>query len=209
MGLYESYMKEGQFSEAYEVAKKIANFYPANPQRLGRIIRLAIQTEHFHDMQFYYEIFNSLEEDHPELKKYIGAGLFISGKHGLLNQDFSTAIQYFDQLSLSCSDMTKFTRAMVTILLKYDQPLEAQKYFSSFPDSSTGDEDYLVSEYIMKAKSASDDYIIGRGLDLYQSNIRDEYCLEILIAAMERKGFPSTKIQQLQKELTDFHLQPS
>ena len=132
IGLFELFMKEKQYEEAYAVVKKIAKYFPANPDRLSQIIRLAVQTGNYADMQFYYEVFTTLEERTPVLVNYIGAGMFVSGKYCLKNNDVEGALRYFDNIAVSCAEYTKFVRAMITALIQHDKGKEAEKYLSRF-----------------------------------------------------------------------------
>lgn len=201
VGLFELFMKESKFVEAYSIVKKISKYFPANPDRLTQIVRLAVRTENFKDMQFYYEVFTSLEERPPVLINYIGAGLFVSGKYLLNNNEQETALQYFDNIAVSCSEYTKFLRAIILQLAEHDLSKEAEKFLSRFPVSAKKEQDYLVSDYILTAKMGFDSHqLVKQGLELYNQKIRDLDCLRILIQAMEKSGFKEEKILKYRAE---------
>ncbi len=202
VGLYDLFMKEDHFHEAYQVVKKVARYFPANPDRLTQIVRLAIKTENFQDMQFYYEIFTSLEERNSVLVNYIGAGMYISGKHSLINRDTESALQYFDNIAVSCSEFTKFVRAMITLLIEYDKADEAMKYISRFPAGSDNDEDFLVSDYLLNSKKAvNPNFLVKKGLDLYNRKIRDYSCMKVMLHAMESLGYKEERIGPFRDEM--------
>ncbi|MBA2403404.1 MAG: response regulator [Bdellovibrionales bacterium] len=204
VGLYELFLREMKFVEAYQVVKKISKYFPANPDRLSQIIRLAIQTKNYKDMQFYYEIFISLEERSSLLMNYMGAGLFVSGKFLLANNDSPTALQYFDNIAVSCSDFTKFTRATITILVEHKRFDEAQKYMARFPSGSKEDEDYIVSDYLLGSHSNVEPHVlVKKGLDLYNQKIRDVHCMKILLKAMEQSGYKEEKLAKYREEFAE------
>lgn len=202
LGLYEIFMREAKFNEAYQVVRKIARYFPANPDRLTQIVRLAVQTENYQDMQFYYEVFTSLEERTTALVNYIGAGMYVSGKYSLMNNDFPAAIQYFDNIAVSCSEFTKFVRAMITLLVENNKVEDASKYLSRFPAGSRDKEDFMVSDFLIFASKAEDkNLIVKKSLDLYNLNVKDFNCMKIMVSAMEACEFKSEKITQFKQEI--------
>ncbi len=201
-GLFDIFMRDNKFNEAYQAVKKIAKFFPANPDRLTQIIRLAIRTENYQDMQFYYEIFTSLEERSREVTKYIGAGMYISGKHHLIKNDVELASTYFDNVAVSCAEFTHFIRAIIKLLVEFDLEDEATNFLSRFPSGSNDDEDFLVSDFLINAKKSDDpNQIVKSGMDLYNRNIRDFDCMNILIQAFELTGYKEERIAPYRSEM--------
>jgi CheY-like chemotaxis protein len=204
LGLYELFIKEQKYLDAYEVVKKISKYFPANPDRLAQVVRLAVRTENFEDMQIYYDIFTSLDERNALLTNYIGAGMYIAGKHALLKNETDLAIRYFDNIAVSCSEFTKFLRAMITVLIEHERADLALKYLSRFPAGNLDQEDYLVSEYLLQSKTLTDyGTLIKIGLDIYNRKIRDCSCLKVLVMAMENQGYKEDKIAPYRKELKE------
>lgn len=204
LGLYEMFLEQKKLVEAYQVVKKIAKFFPANPDRLAQIVRLAVQTENYDDMQMYYEIFTSLDERTEQMVNYIGAGLFVSGKHKLMNKKLDEAIRLFDNIAVSCSEFSKFTRAMISTLVDYGQVGSAEKYLSRFPPGSGDQEDYLVSEFLIMSKKGEQASSLAKfGLDLYNKNIRDPQCMKIMISSMESCQYKKETIDKFKIEFTN------
>jgi tetratricopeptide (TPR) repeat protein len=201
IGLYEMLLGQNKYVEAYQVVKKIAKFFPANPDRLAQIVRLAVQTANYDDMQMYYEIFTSLDERTETMVNYIGAGLFISGKHKLMNKKFDEAVRLFDNIAVSCSEFSKFTRAMIAVLCEYGQVGSAEKYLSRFPPGYDEHEDFLVSEFlIMNRKGEQASAMAKFGLDIYNKNIRDIQVMRIMIKSMEGCQYKKETIEKFKTE---------
>jgi len=116
MGLYQLYMREKKFDEAYTTVKKILKFYPGNTQRLSQFIHLAIRTGNFSDMEDFYEMFTLMDGPKESLKKYIGAGLYIAGKNSLMKKDKELAIRYFTHILESFPE-DKIFKAIGNLLL--------------------------------------------------------------------------------------------
>lgn len=202
IGLYELFLQENKLQQAYQVVKKVAKFFPANPDRLTQIVRLAIQTEHYEDMPYYYDIFTTLDERSKVLINYIGAGLYISGKHQLINGNVSEALRCFECVAVSCSEFTKFLRAMITVMVENNLVGEAESFLSRFPSGSLDHDDYLVSEYlIFSQKNKDPNFSVRRGLDLYNKKIRDYMCMKEMITAMKTSGIKEDKLKEYQSEI--------
>jgi hypothetical protein len=155
-------------------------------------------------MQSYYEIFISLDERTPLLMNYMGAGLFVAGKYLINNNDAEMAMKYFDNIAVSCSDFTKFTRATITLLVEKNRVDEAQKFLSRFPAGSKQDEDYLVSDYMIDSKMNLDAHtLVKKGMELYNLKIREVECMNVLLHAMERSGLSEDKITKYRAEFAN------
>lgn len=204
VGLFDIFIREEKFTEAYNVVKKIAKYFPANPDRLSQIVRLAVKTENFEDMEMYYEIFKSLDDRGLELKNYIGAGMYIAGKYSLLSNAKENALKYFDNVAISCSEFTKFPRAIISLLVQHNMVDEAEKYLSRFPADSRSDADYLVSDFLVSSRKIDDhNHIVKLGLDLYNKKIRDVDCMKALISSMVQAGYNEDKMEPLKKEMEE------
>jgi CheY-like chemotaxis protein len=202
VGLYEIFLRDGKYNDAYEVVRKLAKYFPANPDRLSQIVRLAIRTENFEDMQMYYEIYTTLDERPQVLTNYIGAGMYVAGKHHLLQKDPEKALSLFDNIAVSCSEFTKFTKAIISILVEHDLATDAEKYLSRFPPGAKEGEDFQICEFLITSKSTQDNgQIIKMGLDLYNRQVRDFACMQALVTAMEKGGYKEEKLMPFKNEL--------
>jgi len=202
MGLYEAFLKEGKLEEAYEVIKKLINFFPANSQRMTEIIRLAIRTENFRDMQAFYKIFNVLDHKTPELINFLGAGLYVSGKHHLIRGQIDEAIKVFDQVAMTCGDQPKFIRASIVALIKYEQVQKAEKYLEWFAEDRKSSTDFRISHFLVNyKKGAKVSELVEEGLKLYEQNVREELYLEALVDLLQQDGRYQDKLKLLQRDL--------
>lgn len=202
IGLYELFLQRSKFNEAYEVVKKIARYFPANPDRLAQVVRLTIQTGNFEDMQMYYEIFTQLEERNAHLTNYIGAGMYISGKHCILNNNAEMGMKFFDNVAVSCSEHTKFIRAIITFMVEKNMGADAMKYLSRFPAGYDEHEDFIISDFLINSTILNDpNMLVKAGIELYNRKIKDYQCMSILLAAMSKAGLKEDKILPLRQEI--------
>lgn len=203
IGLYEIFMKEEKYEEAYRVVQKVAKYFPANPDRLTQVIRLTIVTKHYEDMESYYDIFTELEDRTSELTNYVGAGLFIAGKYFLIEKQVPKALSIFDKIAISCAEFSKFIRAIVTILVENEEFDEAERFMVRFAAGTKDQEDYLVSDFIVNygRKGVDQAQVVVKGLELYNKNIRDFHCLKLLVEALRIQDHKD-KHEQYKRELT-------
>jgi hypothetical protein len=111
-------------------------------------------------------------------------------------------MQYFENIAVSCSEFTKFLRAIISLLIEHGKAEEAEKFLTRFDSSTKEAEDYLVSDFLVSSKKFGDPgQIIKTGLDLWNKKIRDFSYMEILIQAMEKGGYKEDKIAPYRKEL--------
>ncbi len=210
VGLYELFMKDKKHDEAYQVVKKVAKYFPANPDRLTQIVRLAIITKNYEDMESYYDLFTALDERDSNMTNYLGAGLYVTGKWFLLEGRASQAMQVFDKIAVSCSEFTKFLRAMVTVLAEHGQASAAEKFLSRFHPDAYEHEDYLVSDYIVRCNlaGAQPGELTKKGLELYNRGIRDYHCLRLMVESMTKQGLKD-KAKPYQDELNKLYPEKS
>lgn len=202
VGLYEIFMREGKFKEAYQVVKKIAKYFPANPDRLAQIVRLAVITGNYRDMEMYYEIFTSLDVRLNVLTNYIGAGLYVGGKYFMQNNDRELALQFFDHIAVSCSEFTKFLRGVISVLMEYDMIPDAEKFLARFDAGTKDHEDYLISDFLISSKKLNDSsQTIKMGMEIYNRKIRDFKVMHTLVHAMETGGYREDRIAPYREEM--------
>jgi CheY-like chemotaxis protein len=201
-GLFDLLMSRNQYVEAYDVVKKVAKYFPASPDRLQQVIRLAVQTNNFKDMHSYYELFTSLDERSNATINYIGAGLYVSGKYFMLNNAKDEALKLFEAIGVSCSIFTKYPRAIITVLVENNLVNEAEKFLSRFDPASRSEIDYLISDYLVDSIKFNDpNRLVKSGLELYNKNIKDQRCMEIMIKSMRECGYKEDKINDFVFEI--------
>ncbi|MFW5887273.1 MAG: response regulator, partial [Bacteriovoracia bacterium] len=119
VGLFDLFMKQERFDDAYRVVRKVAEYFPANPDRLGQVVHLAIRTGNFEDIPFYYDLYTDLDERGESIIQYISAGLYVSGKYFLLNKQTEKALQLYEKLAICCEGRSLFIRSMIEVLVDH------------------------------------------------------------------------------------------
>ncbi len=186
IGLYELFMQEKRYYDAYEIVKRIAKYFPSNPERLQQVIRLAVITENYEDMDFYYEIFKGLDERDQVTIKYICAGMYVLAKFLMQKNKLTEATTIFEKISISCEGQPKFLRAIIETLYQFNQLTDATKYISRFDPDSKDSEDFLIAEFLIDTKRLNQGDLLQRALDLYNKNIKPLPVFKVLVESMFR-----------------------
>ncbi len=173
VGLFEILMKVNKPVEAYEVVRKIAQYFPANPRRLTSVLRLAIITGHYEHMKEYYHLFTQIDVRTEELVEYMCSALIVAGKHYISKKEDYKAFEHFDLCAISSAGKTKYLRFMIESLIENTKPEVAQKYLSRFPAVTMADPDYLISEYLVTSFLVPDlGQNILKGRELIKNKIK-------------------------------------
>lgn len=86
-GLFDVRMKAEQFTEAYEIAKRIHVDFPVSPDRILDLVKLSVQMRRFEDVIDYCRIFQSLEGREEALGRVVVAGMLVCSKYLALKQE--------------------------------------------------------------------------------------------------------------------------
>lgn len=189
IGLFEMFMNEQRFYDAYEIVKRIAKYFPSNPERLQQVIRLAVITENYVDMEFYYEIFKNLDVRDSSTIKYISAGMFVFGKYLVRKGDYDRAVEVFDKVAISCEGNGRILRGIIEVLYNSDQMESAHTYLKRFAAGAATDEDYIVANFLVDCNGLNDHEKINQALEIINQNIHSIEVYECLIAAMNRQEY--------------------
>ncbi len=166
--LFDLLMTEERYADAYEIVKKIAKYFPANPERINTVLRLAIITENYPDIEDYYKLYIEIDLRTEEMIKYISAALIIMGKYFLMQSRDDNALAAFKKAATSCMGQTKFLRIIIENLVEYNHPKEADEYLRKFDGADLQSDDYMVADYLVASKVLDANESIKRGMDLLE-----------------------------------------
>ena len=204
IGLFDLYSKQEKFEEAYDVVKNIAKYFPANPDRLQTIVRLAVMTENYADMEYYYEIFTALDMRSDETIKYICAGLYVAGKYLFNIGDSTKGLDYYKKISISAEGKTRFLRAMIEVLVDKGFAEEAQDIMKRFPDEAKSSNDFFISKFLVQSSYAPADEFISEGIGLFNRGVKNFTAYKIFLKGLKEKGFQDKFEEYLKDAISAF-----
>lgn len=188
VGLFEVLTRKQNYSEAYEVMKRMSRYYPTNPTRLTTVLRLAIMTKHYEDIERYYLSFKELEVQDEELVKYVCAALVVVGKHYLASTFVLRALELFDKAALSGGHRPRILREIINSLIEANLPKEAAAYLARFPADRRKHPDYLVSQLAVADFSQTARHMLEQGEALIAQGVQDPQLYKILIKRAWESG---------------------
>ena len=189
VGLFELLMTKKLYNEAYDTVKRIARYFPANPQRLNTVLRLAIMTKNYEDIERYYQAFIAMDERNEDLVRYVCAALVVCGKFYLQKNLASRALELFQKAGTTASGRVNILREIIMALLSFDLAKEAPEFLRRFPPDAQSGPDFLALEYAVLDKSAPAGVVIERGRQLVAKGVHDSLIYKVLIRRSRETGF--------------------
>ncbi|MCM2278509.1 MAG: response regulator [Oligoflexia bacterium] len=188
VGLYENFAARKKHHEAYEVIKKVSHYFPANPQRLTAVLRLAIVTKSYEDVERYYRIFTSIDDRNEEMIKYICAALVVCGKYYLQQNFGSRALELFQKAAITASGRTKILREIITSLLDFGLAKQADEFLRRFPPDTHKGVDYQAMNLLVMDQMSPRTLVIEKGRELLTQNLHDPIIYRVLIRRNAEHG---------------------
>lgn len=211
VGIYEILMKEKDHEQAYEIVKRISQYFPANPKRLSEVLRLAIANAKYEDVEKYYQVFVNIDERDDTLIKYICAALVVCGKYYLSNKHKQRALELFQKAAATGFGRGKILKEIVQALLDFDLNKDAKAFLAKFPAEAQASPEYLLLRFQVVNSEGNRSLTIEEGRSLLSKGIGDERLYAIMIrASYEAKltGAAETLYQEAVKKFpnrkTDF-----
>jgi CheY-like chemotaxis protein len=181
VGLFEILMTQSRFTEAYEVVKRISQFFPANPQRLVAVLRLAIMTSHFEDIEKYHQIFTNIDTRNEDMTRAVCAALVVSGRHFMKASQRDKALQVFQKAATSSAQRPKILRDIVLAMAECGLVEDAEKTLKRFPASARETPEYHASEIAVADRLDPAGKVIERARQALSKNAHDPAIYKILI----------------------------
>jgi len=199
VGLFDLFMEDKNYNVAYSIVKRISKYFPANPSRINQIVKLAVVTKNFVDIEEYYEHFIELEERSEETIKYICAGLFVASKYYLKIGIPEKTVEIIDKIAVSCQGNATFLKSIILLCYEMNRTDVAKKHLTRFSGKDLSSDDYRICQYVAHNDTMDRVDIVNDGMDIFQSDARNLLCFKILVDNLILGGFN----KRAQKVLSD------
>lgn len=184
IGLYEMFKREGKDSEAYDVVRNIAKYFPSNPERLKEVIHLAVRTKNYADIEQYYELFVELEERTEDVVNFVCSGMYICGKFHFQQKNTERARQVFERAAIAAAGTSKFLKAMVVSLVENNIFDDAKNIVARFDFEAQKSFDYVISNYLAYFKDMSVNDRISGALEIHNKGHKHPLVMRYLIDSL-------------------------
>lgn len=181
VGLYDVLMQQKLHDEAYDVIKRIARYFPANPKRLASVLRLAIVTKNYDDIERYYQIFIGMDFRDDMLVKYVCAAMVVTGKFYLRKNINSRALELFTKAAVTGAGRTNILREIITELATVDLKKNADDFLRRFPAETHKSIDYTAMNLLVADMHHPGAKIIEIGRKLISEGNHDPMIYRIVI----------------------------
>ncbi|NQZ02161.1 MAG: hypothetical protein HRT45_15995 [Bdellovibrionales bacterium] len=175
-------------AEAYTAVQDMLMYYPITPQRLGRIIYLAIQTKHFSDVLEYYRVYQDLDHKPEKLQVIVKAALFTCGKFLMKRQEYDEACQQFEKSVLCSKRNPELIGRCVEEMLKAKQAKHADKLLKLFSQQDIITSKYKQLEFRVECFRLTKPAILRLGVRMIEDEEADLYVFQKVISLLEEDG---------------------
>lgn len=205
MGLYDLLYETKRYIDAYAVMKRVIHYFPADPQHLTAVLKLAILTHSYDDVERYYQVFLKVGKSNEELVKYICAALVVCGKHYLQRNVNSRAITLFREAAATVGTQpAKILREIITALIEHKLEGKVDEFLKQFPAGDSEAQDYLIVNYIISDKSENSYEIISKGKELLKRGCIDPMIYQILIRRLTESAKKEEAAQYTQEAIQKY-----
>lgn len=188
VALFDLYMSQNRNKDAYEVVRKISRCFPANPDRLATVLRLAVINEEYDDIEKYYQSFCRLDYRNEILTRYVCAALIVCGKSYLQRRANSRAIDLFKKAKATGASNPFFLKEIILNLLQFNLVKEATEFLKAYPAEHQGKADYKGLQYAVEDGNNTPSISITKGRKLLQDGVREYVVYSTLIARLLEVG---------------------
>ncbi len=203
LGLFDLYKENNRIEDAYSVAKNITRYFPSNQERLCNVIRLCVETSSFEDMEEFFLIYKEIETREESLTNFLCAGLFVTAKFMISEDELARGIEHFQWLSTISQRSPRYLRSIITELYQIREYEEARKFLKKFDVDDMKSDDYKISVFYAEFDQLNDNMRVQSGLEIFRSESRTPECFQILIDCLNEQNM-GDKVERLLEEARDF-----
>ena len=194
-GLFDLLHGEKRWQDAYEIMKRLAQYFPANPKRLGTVLKLSVLTNNFQDVDSYYRIYIEMDERNDELIRQMCSALAVTGRHYLRQNAYPRAIEVFENAAISSAGRTSFLLYIVEALAEYGLTKEADPFLSRLQKIAPGSREVLAAQFLTLDRSVDVKDVVNRGRGILKDGVDHPGVYEKLIIVSIRAGYKENALE--------------
>lgn len=187
-GLYDTLTLQRDEKGAYLVLRRIVRHFPISAQRFLSVIRLAIKTGNYDDIDQYYQLFLETETKTEDMVRYVCAALITAGKFFLRKGDRDRAFRQFQQAGVSCGGKELFLSELIRLFMDMDRPQEADKYLTRFSEEARQTTEFVALDYWVMSRLRTLQAVLEHGRKLVRAGVIHPLVHETLIGALFSAG---------------------
>jgi CheY-like chemotaxis protein len=190
VGEFEVLDELGQQPEAYAAAKALAADYPLTPNRLGRMITLAVYTRHLDDLPGFFEQFLKIESRTEDLVKIVSASMFVCAKHQLSQNNYANALAFFKRACIVSPNRNELIARSIEIFLGIHRSSEALELYKMVALQDRLEMKWKNLEFRICSLTDNREQLIERGRKLISEGIDTPFVyIKVATAYLEQNRF--------------------
>ncbi len=188
IGLYEVLYERKHYQDAYKVLQRLAHYFPANPQRLSSVMKLAVVTHNYDDIEKYYDLYTHIEDRNEEMTKVVCAALVVCGRYHLKQGRLEQSLEIFQKAATAGMGRTKILREIILTLVEAGQIRPADDFLRRFPPETQSSGDYFAMDLLLMEHLKMGSLVIERGRDLLAQGFHDPVIYQVMIRRSREAG---------------------
>ncbi|MBI2712559.1 MAG: response regulator [Bdellovibrio sp.] len=184
IGLHEALLGQKEYSEAYATLKRFSRYFPLEPPILATMLKLAIQTKTYEDVERLFRIFETVEEKSEELIRYVCAALVVCGKFYLQKTFRSRALELFQHAVKTAQGNPRILKEVILVLAENQLKKEAELFLQFFPANFRESADYFVAKIAVTDLNSDAKTVIEVGKEVLAKDVHEPPIYSILIKRM-------------------------
>ncbi len=195
VGLFDLLYNEKRYTDAYDVMKKLSQFFPANPKRLSTVLRLSVLTNNFQDVDSFYKIFVEIDERSEDLIRHMCSALAVSGRHFLRQKTIPRAIEVFESAAISSAGRPQFLLYIIETLAEYRLLEQTDPFLGRLGKVAPGSKEHLAAQFLTLDPSMDMKDVVFRGRAALKDGVEHPAVYEKLINCSILAGYKDAALE--------------
>jgi tetratricopeptide (TPR) repeat protein len=188
MAEFENLIAREGYDEAYKLVPMIKFNYPVTPQRLGQIFIAAVFTQHFEDLEDYFQMFLKVEARSAKLVQLTSLALLTAGKFFLAKGDVARGCEFFEMGVTATSRDLAFLEKVIHELLQSGLIKEAENFLAKAHAHEFGTPEHNRLGFKVDRFVLSPDRVIEKGRRLVAEGHGNPEVYEALVRILATAG---------------------
>jgi hypothetical protein len=189
VGLFELLIQDHKLAEAYAVGAKLSANFPTHSKRLSQLVKLAVATGKFDDIDEFYESFKALETRSEELVRHFCAGLTVAGKHFFQHSMRDHAVETLHNAAVTAGGRAPVLRKIILTLLEHGELKEAQQVLKRFQSADSEGMDCQLCRLALEDAATADAGLVAHAArQAVQAGLKEPLAYEILVRRFAQLG---------------------
>jgi CheY-like chemotaxis protein len=195
VGLFDLMYQEKRYSDAYDVMKRLAQYFPANPKRLVTVLRLSIMTNNFKDVDTYYKIFVEMDVRSEELIRHMVSALAVTGRYYLRQKLYPRAIEFFENAAISSAGRVMYLLYIIEALVEYNLLKEAEPFVSRLQKVAPGSSEASAANFLTLDPAMTVQDVVNKGRSILKDGVEHASVYEKLIIFSIQAGYRDAALE--------------